>query len=374
VTRPACLITGIVSEYRREPFRLLAAAEDVEVIAWHDAGPPVDGLVVRRTGQLGAVRLVTSGRYRAVICALGGRLVLPGAYLAARARGIPFVLWATLWAHPRSAAHVLSYLPTRHLYRHADAVVTYGPHVSTYVRGHREAGNVFEAAQAVEVDWFALPVDESETAAIRSSLGIPDDGLLVLFVGRLVREKGVEILLNAWELAELGERAVLTLAGEGPLRQLTERRAGVRSLGYVPRSELRSLYAAADVLVLPSIRTRTFAEPWGLVVNEAMLQATPVIATDAVGAVLGGLLQDRRNGLVVPAGDPMSLADGLRSLAGDRALRERLGAVAREAAARLTPQAWADGVRRALAAVGESRGHEKGPPPAALSASERGSA
>src|SRR5687767_13999442 len=109
------------------------------------------------------------------------------------------------------------------------------------------------------------------------------------------------------------------------------------------------------MLVLPSIRTAVFAEPWGLVANEAMLQGTPVVATDAVGAVAGGLVQHGRNGLVVPAGDAVSLAAALRRLAESRDLRRRLGDTAREDAARLTPQAWVEGVRQALAAVGVSR-------------------
>ena len=110
--RPACLVTGIVSPYRREAFRLLAAAEDVEVIAWERAGPPVRGLTVHRTTQAGAVRLAASGRYRAVICGLNGRTALLGSYLAARARRVPFVLWVGIWAHPRTPAHALSVLPT----------------------------------------------------------------------------------------------------------------------------------------------------------------------------------------------------------------------------------------------------------------------
>jgi glycosyltransferase involved in cell wall biosynthesis len=356
VTRPACLITGILSEYRQDPFRLLAAAEDVEVITWRDTGTPVEGLTVHRTGQFGAVRLVASGRYRAVICSLGGRIALPGAYLAARARGIPFVLWATLWSHPRTPAHALSYLPALHLYRNADAIVTYGPHVSAYVARYRKAGYVFEAPQAVEVERFSRPITKAARAAVRSFLAIPEDGLLVLFVGRLVREKGIGVLLEAWELAGLEDDAVLALAGDGPLRDVVRRRgSGARSLGYLPRSELRSLYAAADILVLPSIRTANFAEPWGLVVNEAMLQGTPVIATDAVGAVVGGLVQNRRNGLVVRAGDPVSLAAGLRTLAKSKELRERLGDAARKDAALFTPQAWVEGLRQALTAVGASR-------------------
>jgi len=156
--RPACLITGSISAYRREPFRVLCESEHVEVLAFLDAGPPLEGLNARRVTQLEAIRLVASGRYRAVICGLGGRLALPGAYVAARLRGIPFVLWATIWEHPRTLAHRLSWRPTKYLYRHADAVATYGVHVSAYVERYRPGPRtVFVAPQAVDVDHFAAP-------------------------------------------------------------------------------------------------------------------------------------------------------------------------------------------------------------------------
>ena len=349
--RPACLVTGIVSPYRREPFRLLAEAEDVEVIAFEDAGTPVPGLTVHRTSEPGAVRLAASGRYRAVIAGLGGRLALPGSYLAARARGVPFVLWATIWSHPRTAAHALSYLPTRHLYRAADAVVTYGEHVSRYVQqrsGGRE--RVFVAPQAVDVAHFGARVPDPARAAAREWAAGPAAELLVLFVGRLVREKGVELLLEAWREAGLGSGARLALAGEGPLSATVRRAApAARLLGGVPAGDLPALYAAADLLVVPSIRTATFTEPWGLVVNEAMLQRTPVIASDAVGAAAGGLVRDGHTGMVFPSGDSSALAVRLSALASAPELRTRLGERAGDEASLLTPAAWAAGVRAALA-------------------------
>jgi glycosyltransferase involved in cell wall biosynthesis len=355
--RPACLLTGTISPYRREPFRLLAEAERVEVIAHAHAGPPIPGLTVHRTSEAGAVRLAASGRYRAVIAGLDGRLALAGAYLAARARRVPFVLWATIWAHPRTAAHALSYLPTRHLYRHADAVATYGSHVSRYVELRRGADErIFVAPQAVDVDHFGASVPEAEAAAARERAGGPATELLVLFVGRLVREKGVDTLLEAWRRADLGPGARLALAGSGPLAKRVERTVpGARLLGHVDATSLPALYAAADVLVLPSIHTASFKEPWGLVVNEAMLQGVPVIASDAVGATAGGLVHEGRNGFVVPAGDPDALAARLGVLAGSPTLRAELGRAARSDASQLTPAAWANGMSRALAAAGSSR-------------------
>ena len=346
--RPAALVTGEVSPYRREPFRLLAEAEELEVIGWGTPAEPVPGLTVRNTTQAGAARLVASGDYRAVIAGLGGRIALPATYAAARRAGIPFVLWASLWSHPRTLAHTLSRPATELLYRRADAVVTYGPHVSDHVERSRRGGNVFAAPQAVSAELFARPVPDAERREWRERAGVADDGFLALFAGRLEEEKGVRILLTAWRDAQL-ENASLALAGEGPLRE------GGTLLGHVPRERLPGLYAAADALVLPSIRTATFTEPWGLVVNEAMHQGTPVIASDAVGAAAGGLVRDGRNGIVVPERDPAALAAALRALAGDGNLRERLGAAAREDVNEYSEAAWVAGMRRALASVGVGR-------------------
>ena len=104
--------------------------------------------------QRQVARLAASGRFRAVIAGLSGRVALPAAYAGARVGRVPFVLWATIWRHPRTPAHALSYLPLRHIYRHADAIVTYGPHVSAYVRTKHPRGPVFEAPQSVDAAFW----------------------------------------------------------------------------------------------------------------------------------------------------------------------------------------------------------------------------
>jgi glycosyltransferase involved in cell wall biosynthesis len=108
--------------------------------------------------------------------------------------------------------------------------------------------------------------------------------------------------------------------------------------------------------VVPSIPTRTFREPWGLVVNEAMNRKLPVIASDAVGAAAGGLVRDGHNGLVVPAGNAGALTDAIRRLAADAQLRVRLGAAGERDVQAYTHDAWAQGFVRALGSIRLSRG------------------
>jgi glycosyltransferase involved in cell wall biosynthesis len=281
--------------------------------------------------QRAIARLAASGRYRAVIAGLSGRVALPAAYAGARAGRVPFVLWATIWRHPRTPAHALSYLPLRQLYRHADAIATYGPHVSAYVRTKHPKGEVVEAPQSVDADFWSAPAQPERHGDFQ-----------ILFAGRLAAEKGVDVLVQA-----AAGTGTLVLAGQGPLHP-----PGAIVLGKREAVDLRNLYAGSDVVVVPSVPTRDFLEPWGLVVNEAFHQGVPVIATDAVGAAAGGLVQHERTGLVVPAGDSAALHSALRRLRTDSSLRTRLGEGGRAAVAKYTYTAWAEGMSRALAAAG----------------------
>ena len=349
--RPVLFVTNHAPPFRVGAFRALHEREGA-VFALigggvRHGGGAGDGVLpfpVVRPTQRGVLRLAASGRYRAVVAGLSGRVALPAAWLGARRAGVPFVLWATIWAHPRTPAHALSYLPLRGLYRNADAVATYGPHVSAYVRGKGAKGTVVEAPQSVDDAFWAAPAQPERLAPYQA-----------LFAGRMSREKGVCVLLQAWRLAGLSAPSTaLVLVGDGPIRARAVAAGAARAEGAVAPERLRNFYAGSDVVVVPSIPTRDFLEPWGVVVNEAFDQGVPVIATDAVGAAAGGLVQHERTGLVVPAGDAEALAAALRRLHDDPALRARLGANAREAVRSHSHAAWAAGMSAALEAAGAS--------------------
>ena len=86
-----------------------------------------------------------------------------------------------------------------------------------------------------------------------------------------------------------------------------------------------------------------------------MNQGLPVIATDAVGAVAGGLVRDGHNGLVVPAGDRDALAGAISRLAAEPELRAQFGEAGAQDVRAFTYDAWADGFSGALASLGRSR-------------------
>ncbi len=162
----------------------------------------------------------------------------------------------------------------------------------------------------------------------------PDGELRLVFAGRISPEKGVEVLLHS--LARLTDIPGLKLyiAGEGrgrdvlPLLNLA-RRLGVDSrvewLGML--NDVAPLMASADIGVMPSV----WKEPFGLVLTEFMSLGVPVVATAGGGP--SEIIADGESGLLVPPSDPVALADAIRRLASDAALRKATGEKGRETVA-----------------------------------------
>jgi glycosyltransferase involved in cell wall biosynthesis len=366
--RPVLFVTGHAPFDRVGAFARLHAREDVEFALFggrsqHGGVGVTEDLPFphRYLRQRDVAALAASGRHRAVVVSTGGRLALPAAWAGARRARVPVILWSALWAHPRTAAHALSYLALLRLYRSADAVVTYGPHVSAYVRA-RGARNVHVAPQSVDNEFWSHRSSAPDGERSAPTPWPAGSAVKFLFAGRPVREKGFGVLREAWlESGLAAPSAALVLVGVGSCPPWVSAggaawRQEMICLDPVPPVQLRELYAAADVLVVPSIATRTFREPWGLVVNEAMNRSLPVIASDAVGAVAGGLVRDGHNGLVVRAGDRHALVRALRRLAADAPLRDRLGGAGKLDIQAYTHDAWAGGFSSALDTLGLSRG------------------
>ena len=189
---------------------------------------------------------------------------------------------------------------------------------------------IARGARPDQVRVFANTVDIKSwlERADRLSARSNDGDVVVLSVGRLVPEKGFDVLLRA--IAKAGdERFRLVIAGDGPeasrLVDLAEE-LGVRMemKGDLPEAALAAEYVAADVFALLSRH-----EPWGVVVNEAAASGLPLVLSDRVGAAYD-LLRDGENGFLVPAGDVAAAAAALGRLAADAGLRNSAGARSRE--------------------------------------------
>jgi glycosyltransferase involved in cell wall biosynthesis len=180
----------------------------------------------------------------------------------------------------------------------------------------------------IRVGRFAeTPAIASRAAVLRSRHSRP----VVLFVGRLIYYKGVDVLVRA--MADVD--ADLVVIGGGPLEEQLRVLAGslgiserVAFLSQQPEDELVAWYHAADVLCLPSVAR---SEAYGLVQLEAHASGTPVVST-RLDTGVPFVNQDGVTGLTVPPGDAGALACALQTLVTDDGLRARMGAAARERA------------------------------------------
>jgi glycosyltransferase involved in cell wall biosynthesis len=293
--------------------------------------------------------------YTVFVKCIHGRFALPTTYLIARLRRIPFVLWTGLWMTLQTPFHRLVFPVTRWLYRHADAIVVYGEHVKTYlVEQGIQKEKIFVAAHAVDNSLYSLPLSPQDTARLKAHLSL-EGRKVVLYLGRLEEIKGLDYLIRAFACLSLDD-AVLVLAGDGPLSKslmALAQELGIqtktRFAGYVSPEDTPLYYAIADVFVLPSVTMPTGKETWGLVVNEAMNRGLPVIATEAVGAAAGGLVQSGVNGFVVPERDSIALAQAIKYILTDTKLREEMSQNARRIIAGWDNEQMVKGFEEAIA-------------------------
>jgi glycosyltransferase involved in cell wall biosynthesis len=187
----------------------------------------------------------------------------------------------------------------------------------------------------VNNEWWIEQSDRSRPTEVRSRWEVPVDAMVVLFCAKLQPWKRPFDLLRAFALITTGN-AYLIFAGEGPLRPALEAEARsmgiaerIRFLGFVNQSGLPEIYTASDIFVLPSEY-----EPFGVVVNEAMLCQCPVIVSDRVGARFD-LVRESETGFAFPAGNIQALAALLQ---GVLSMPEQLRKAGRAARARM--QNW----------------------------------
>ncbi|MFB9995026.1 glycosyltransferase family 4 protein [Deinococcus oregonensis] len=273
---------------------------------------------------------LAKGDYDVYLSGIVGKFSLPITFLVAKTKRKPFVLWTGVWHRIDTKIHRAIFPLTKYIYQHADGIVVYGNHVRDYLISEGvEPHRIFIADHAVQNEHYNLPVTDAEKEVLRKKWGIRPEQKIILYLGRLVKEKGVKDLILA--LSNLSGDSILLIAGTGQEREMLELQAKalgvesqVRFVGYIQPEMAYQYFALADVSVLPSLTTPEHKEPWGLTVNESFNQGTPVIASDSVGAAAGGFLRDGLDGFIFPEGDWRALTDALKRVLEDQTLREQL--------------------------------------------------
>jgi 1,2-diacylglycerol 3-alpha-glucosyltransferase len=369
------IVTEIIAPYRIPVFNALAQTQkvDLRVIFLAESDPGLRQWRVYKEEiefeyEVLSARRWRLGRHnilmnRGIFAALNRAmpdLVLSGGYnyLAswqaagwARVHRVPLLLWSESTALDQRRGHrLVEFLKSRFL-NLCSAFVVPGKSSLEYLQhlGIREQ-RIFTAPNAVDAARFGAAAGKvrGSEPEVRARHGLPLR--YFLYVGRLVRAKGIFDLLDAYaQLSyEMRVQFGLVFVGDGADRDELMQRASrivsgaIQFAGFAHREELPDFYALAHALVFP-----TYSDTWGMVVNEAMLSGLPVIATNVAGCV-ADLVRDGWNGFVVSPGDVSQLASAMTRLANDFTLRTEMGSKSRQRVEAYSPQAWAEGLINAL--------------------------
>ena len=376
MSRRLVILTEIIAPYRIPVFNALAEHEgiDLHVIFFAETDPTQRQWRVHKEDirffyeVLPGVRrrirehclLLNWGTERAVERAAPDAILCGGYnYFAswtalrwAQRNQIPFYLWVeSTKKNLRRGDCWTESLKTKFL-RRCQGFVVPGQAAADYLGGYGvQPGSMFVAPNAVDTHFFEQQSFRVRQQADfhRRELGLPPR--FFLFAGRLVKEKGVFDLLDAYRTltTELKRQIGLVFVGDGPARAELGRRARdedglILHAGFAQRERLAAYYALADALVFPS-----HGDAWGLVVNEAMACGLPIVCSDAAGCA-EDLVQGCGNGCVVPAHDVGQLSAAMAEVAEDDELRLRMGQRSRERIRSYSPEICAAGIAQAILA------------------------
>jgi len=379
MNRRLLILAEIISPYRIPLFNALAQCRelDLHVIFLAETDPQLRQWQVYKEEIQFSYQVLPSwrkrlGRYNVLLnrglaralAAAAPDIILCGGYnyiaswqalFWARLHNIPFLLWSESNRQDLRRGHALvEFLKGEFLQRCSGFVVP-GRSAFEYLRAHKiKEELIFTAPNAVDNERFSRAAEAARHAAAagRRELNLP--GRYLLFVGRLVPEKGVFDLLSAYARLDpsLRQQVGLVFAGNGVSRPTLEEYSAaispgvIRFAGFAQRDQLAAYYALAEALILP-----TYTDPWGLVVNEAMACGLPVILSRAAGCA-SDLVKEKENGLLVEPGDVAALAAAMDGLARQSELRETMGARSFERIAGFSPSHWSAGVVAAVATTG----------------------
>jgi glycosyltransferase involved in cell wall biosynthesis len=271
-----------------------------------------------------------------------------------RLAGIPLVIWSGVTPYSERNIPLFKKLFRKGMAGHADSWLAYSTEAKEYIVSLGGPGeNVFICYNSVDNDFFAarsMKAKENITE-FRKKLNL--NGLVFLYVGSLVKRKGIDRLLDAWEKIPQEDRkkATLLLVGSGEEKDILVKTCADRNfsevafLPHVQQSDLPAVYAAADILVFPTVE-----DIWGLVVNEAMACGLPVLVSRFAGCARD-LVVNEKTGVFFDPDDIADLSEKMRAVLNGKYSLEDMGKAAKERASRFTIEAMAWQFRLAVDAA-----------------------
>lgn len=381
----ALLITNIVTPYRLPVLRCLARQEEFDlhvcylartegIRRWRIETSGLDfshtflpgfhffipGLDWNPHLNIGLLWLFVRLRPGVVICTGWDSLSYFFAVAYAKLWRAKLVLWSGTSGHRRLSHRTWVKKLKAWFIRQFDSYLAYGSRAADYLVEHgAPRGKIAVGFNTVDVNYFLKESERCRQGTMVESLRQQYPGKVILFVGRFLDYKRLDLLLEALSRMKEPDWTCL-LIGWGPEEpQLRERCKAlhldgkVHFLDYLPPEELVRYYVLARVMVLPSQW-----EPWGLVVNEAMACGTPVVVSSGCGCV-DDLVEEGRTGFSYRWDDTERLAELLDQLVRDDARCKAIGQGGREKVTAFTPERYARNLMHAMLELADSSGSSR---------------
>jgi len=375
--RRLVLITEIIAPYRIPVLNALAQIGDIdlEVIFLSETDPSLRQWNIYKDEirfryqvlpsfrcRIGKSNVLLNRGLAGALAKTNPNVVLCGGYnyvaawqalLWAQNQRVPFLLWLESTAADQRRNFALIESLKRYFVARCRGFVVPGKASAEYLGKLKVSSQaIFRAPNAIDNAFFFDQADHArqDTATLRHKLALPNR--YFLFVGRLVRAKGVFDLVEAYAKLDASVRRTLGLVfvGGGPSESELRKRASqipdgqICFAGFVQKDGLVPYYVLADALVFP-----THSDTWGFVVNEAMACRLPVIASSVAGCV-ADLVEDGWNGRVVPPRRPAAWAEVMTEFAKSGQQLKQMAEHGRQRIREYSPEACANGIAEAVRA------------------------
>lgn len=249
----------------------------------------------------------------------------------AKLRKKPIVFWSEEWdwKEEKTLTNKLKLSLKKIIASHSDAFIVPGTkHKEYFVSIGASSEDVFIVPNVSNIS--VKDVDYENMEKLKNQLDIQNKKI-VLYVGRLVKRKGVEYLIKAFaKLKKEEDDIVLIITGRGESKdelELLSKKlnidASVYFTGYVKDELLPAYYLLCNTCIVPSI-TYGIGDPWVFIVNEAMYFGKPIITTDAVGAAFD-MIRNGKNGFMVPEKDADALYTSMKKIITEPELEINMG-------------------------------------------------
>jgi glycosyltransferase involved in cell wall biosynthesis len=276
---------------------------------------------------LGLMRELFKVQYDIVVANLGS-VEMVFCFIAAKLRRRQIIFWTGAWKG-KISERTLALPFTKFIMPRSDAIVVPGTkHKENVISLGAPRDKVFIMPYASNIIIRDIDYENKERIKEEHNIGTKK---VILYVGRLVKQKGVAYLIEAFsELRKEMDDVFLLIVGEGESRnelELLSRKLNIEEdvyfTGFVRNVNLPAYYLLCDICVMPSI-TYGQADVWLRAVNDAMSAGKPVVATDAVGAAFD-MIRAGVNGFMVPERDAGALYNALKRILSEQGLAKKMG-------------------------------------------------